>query len=195
MAPIHIFVWVSALLFQVGNGVSIGGWLGGYGPTTSADWATARRPAWLVPLGIAIWAVGLAGNIYHDDVLRAIRRDASRKKPAPKKTPVKKGRATGAAAAAAKKKKEAEGKEEKKVYAIPEGGLFGLVLYAHYFCEWVEWCGFWLVGGMACIPARNFVLNELATMLPRAWNGWFWYVDRFGRERIGDRKAAIPFLI
>jgi 3-oxo-5-alpha-steroid 4-dehydrogenase 1 len=176
MAPIHAFVFLSAAVFQVLNGLSIGGYLGGYGPTSPLDWAA--RPAYAVPLGIAVWAAGLAGNVYHDDILRAIRRDADRK------TREKKERAPAGG----------EGRVEK-VYEIPRGGLFGLVLYAHYFCEWVEWCGFWMVGGMACVPAQTFVLNEVTTMLPRAWNGWHWYVGRFGREKIGTRKAVVPWLI
>jgi 3-oxo-5-alpha-steroid 4-dehydrogenase 1 len=191
MAPIHLFVWTSALFFQVSNGVSIGGWLGGYGPTTPADWA--KRPAWVVPVGIAIWAAGLAGNIYHDDILRSIRRDKPGAKKATATTPKRGGARKGGATAATKGKGKKE--EEKKVYAIPQGGLFGLILYAHYFCEWIEWCGFWFVGGIGCIPASNFVFNEVITMFPRAWNGWYWYVDRFGRDKIGNRKAAIPFLL
>jgi 3-oxo-5-alpha-steroid 4-dehydrogenase 1 len=31
--------------------------------------------------------------------------------------------------------------------------------------------------------------------MPRAWNGWYWYVDRFGRDKVGSRKAVIPGLL
>jgi 3-oxo-5-alpha-steroid 4-dehydrogenase 1 len=173
MAPIHIFVWVAALAFQLANGISIGGWLGGYGPTTAKEWTT-RTSDWQVWAGIAIWAAGLAGNMWHDDILRDIRR------------PKKNGAEDSATKVTTK---------EGKVYAMPERGLFGIILYPHYFTEWIEWCGFWLVGGFACVPARNFVLNEVATMLPRALNGWHWYVEKFGKEKVGSRKAAIPWLI
>jgi 3-oxo-5-alpha-steroid 4-dehydrogenase 1 len=168
MADIHLFMWASALVFQVVNGVSIGGWIGGYGPRSERDWA--GREDWVVYAGMALWAAGFAGNVFHDEVLRDIRRSATRKV------------------------NEKTGKEEK-VYAVPERGLFKVILYAHYFCEWIEWCGFWVVGGWACLPAQTFVFNEVLTMLPRAWNGYFWYVERFGKEKIGDRKAVIPFLL
>ena len=52
-----------------------------------------------------------------------------------------------------------------------------------------------MVGGVACGPARAFVVNEVATMLPRALHGWDWYVEKFGRERVGKRKAIIPGLL
>lgn len=83
----------------------------------------------------------------------------------------------------------------EKVYMLPKNGLFHYVLFPHYLCEWVEWCGFWMVGGLACGPARAFVVNEVATMLPRALHGWDWYVEKFGREKVGKRKAIIPGLL
>lgn len=121
-------------------------------------------------IGGALWAAGLAANIYHDDILREIRRNPEKAK----------DKITG---------------DGGRVYAVPEGGLFGQALYAHYFCEWVEWIGFWIVGGWACGPARTFVVNEFFTMMPRAWNGKKWYVEKFGAEKIGGRKAAIPYVI
>lgn len=72
---------------------------------------------------------------------------------------------------------------------------------------------------MNCAPARNFVFNEIATMLPRAILGKEWYVflrtdasksrdqraytdvdipryeDRFGKEKVAGRKAVIPGLL
>jgi 3-oxo-5-alpha-steroid 4-dehydrogenase 1 len=175
MAPIHAFVWLAALAFQLANGISIGSWLGAYGPTTAAEWAV-RSSEWQVWLGMAIWAAGLAGNIWHDDILRDIRRP--------------KAKDNGGASATTKITTK-----EGKVYEMPERGLFKYILYPHYFSEWIEWCGFWLVGGIACVPARNFVLNEVTTMLPRAWNGWHWYVEKFGKDKVGSRKVVIPWLV
>lgn len=51
------------------------------------------------------------------------------------------------------------------------------------------------MGGSACVPARNFVLNEVATMLPRALKGRQWYMQRFGKEKVGGRKAIIPGIL
>ncbi len=181
MSPIHVFVWAFAILFQVTNGLSLGGWLGGYAHTTAADWhggepgyGTEKRMA----LGLVIWAFGLLGNIWHDDELREIRRVAARNE---------KKRAAAA---------QETGKNGKvgRVYMIPENGMFRWILYPHYFCEWIEWGGFWIIGGLGCTPARNFVLNEIATMLPRAVQGKRWYISRFGKEKVGGKKAIIPGL-
>jgi len=152
------------------QGISLGGWLGGYGPTTPSDWHA--RSGWIY-LGMVIWGFGLGGNMYHDDELREIRRVAAKEF----------------------EEKKKEGKDVKKHYEVPEAGLFRWVLYPHYLCEWIEWAGFWMVGGLACAPARVFLVNEIATMMPRALAGRRWYVERFGRERIGGRRAVVPGLL
>jgi 3-oxo-5-alpha-steroid 4-dehydrogenase 1 len=102
--------------------------------------------------------------------------------------------------AEAEKKAKEEGKPVEeikvdKVYMIPKNGLFHWVLYPHYFCEWVEWAGFWMVGGWDCVPARCFLINEISSMLPRAVQGWYWYVEKFGRDKVGSRKAIIPGIL
>jgi 3-oxo-5-alpha-steroid 4-dehydrogenase 1 len=177
MSPIHLLVWTSALMFQIINAISIGGWLAGYGPTAESDWEGRML---YIELGVIAWAIGLVGNIYCDDVLREIRRAAARTQ---------------------KKREEAQGdwKQESKtidkVYMLPRGGLFELVLYPHFLCEWIEWTGYWIVGGWTCLPARSFLLNEVSTMLPRALQGKRWYIQRFGKEKVGQRKAVIPGLI
>ncbi|KAL9100398.1 MAG: hypothetical protein Q9163_004220 [Psora crenata] len=177
MSPMHFIVWLSALSFQLINATSIGGWLGGFGPVTREDWQGAGPR---VEVGMMIWAVGLMATMYHDDELREIRRAAARNQ---------------------KRRQDAKAGDEKskkgvdKVYMIPENGLFRVILHPHYFCEWIEWCGFWMVGGWACVPARIFVVNEVATMLPRALQGKRWYVERFGKEKIGAKKAVIPGVI
>ncbi|KAK4907989.1 hypothetical protein LTR66_017600, partial [Elasticomyces elasticus] len=83
----------------------------------------------------------------------------------------------------------------EKLYMLPKNGLFRYVLFPHYLCEWIEWAGFWIVGGWACVPARSFLFNEIATMLPRAVQGRRWYVEKFGAEKVGGRKAVIPGVI
>ena len=175
MSPIHILVWLAALSFQLINATCIGGWLAGYGPTTKADWAD-KAPR--IEAGLMIFAGGLLANIYHDDELREIRRAAAREQKS-KETEGKKN----------------EGKSVNKVYMIPENGLFRVILYPHYFCEWIEWCGFWIVGGLCSVPARTFVINEVTAMLPRALQGKRWYLERFGQAKIGTKKAVIPGII
>jgi len=180
MSPIHLFVWFCALLFQLTNATVIGGWLAGYGPTTVYDWSGR---VYTMEVGMVIWGWGLLANIFHDDDLREIRRTTLRKQ---------------RAAAEEKAKKEGKPVEQvnvDKVYMIPKNGLFHYVLYPHYLCEWIEWFGFWVVGGWSCFPARAFLINEICSMLPRALQGYHWYVEKFGAEKVGDRKAIIPGLL
>jgi 3-oxo-5-alpha-steroid 4-dehydrogenase 1 len=176
MSPIHIVVCLMALSFQLSNATALGGWLAAYGPVTAAAWS--RRSTATLGLGAAVWAAGLAGNIWHDDILRELRRKAAREQ-------AEKEAKEGAAA-------KAQGKSVDKVYLMPEAGLFRWILYPHYLCEWIEWAGFWAFGGPACIPARSFVVNEVATMWPRARQGYFWYIHRFGKEKVGSRTAILP---
>lgn len=174
MSPIHPFVFVSAAAWQIVNGLSIGGWLAGYGPQTEGDWAGRL---YYIEVGLVIWGWGLLGNMFHDDDLREIRRSVIRRREEQ----------------AAKGGKSAESVE--KLYMLPKNGLFHYVLYAHYLCEWIEWAGFWMIGGWACVPARSFLLNEISTMLPRALSGKRWYIEKFGKEQVGSRKAVIPGLL
>ncbi|KAL0263362.1 hypothetical protein SLS55_002342 [Diplodia seriata] len=176
MSPIHPFVWACAGAWQLCNAVSLGGWLAGHGPRTPLDWAGRL---YVAEVGLVVWGWGLLANVYHDDDLREIRRAAARRQ---------------AREAEKEGGKKAEGGVEK-VYMLPKNGLFRWVLYAHYLCEWVEWCGFWMVGGWGCTPARSFVLNEVATMLPRAVQGKRWYIEKFGADKVGNRKAAIPGIL
>lgn len=180
MSPIHIIVWLMAVCFQLVNGISIGGWISGYGPSTQLEWqgqAVGYDISARVGLGLAIWTVGYLGNMYHDDELREIRRAALREQK-------KRAEAEG--------ETSANGKGVEKVYMIPQKGLFKWILYPHYVLEWVEWAGFWVIGGWDCVPARNFLLNEVSAMVPRALQGLPWYINRFGKERVGKRKALIP---
>lgn len=157
MSPIHPIVFLSAVGFNIANGLSIGGYFAGYGPSPVVSTKMVT--------GIAIWALGLCGNIYHDEILADIRRSASSKH---------------------------DKKGVQKLYLLPEGGLFRYALYPHYLCEWLEWFGFYLAAGWECQPARTFLLNEIATMTPRAVAGRRWYVQKFGKDRVGNRYAVIP---
>ena len=174
-SPIHPIVFLSAFSWQICNGLSLGGWLGGYGPTTVYDWAGRLYE---IEIGMVLWGWSFMANIFHDDDLREIRRSAARRQ---------------AEAAAKENKKDTQGVE--KVYMIPKNGLFHYILFPHYLTEWCEWAAFWLIGGRDCIPARSFLLNEISTMLPRAVAGKKWYVEKFGKEKVRGRKAIIPGLL
>ncbi|KAH8883430.1 3-oxo-5-alpha-steroid 4-dehydrogenase [Thozetella sp. PMI_491] len=175
MSPLHIIMMLFAACFQVFNATSIGSWLAAYGPTTQDDWAAqlAPFPTLQFSLGIAIFYLGLAANYYHDDELREIRRrEIARQE---------------------RISSQSGGKARvDKHYEIPQAGLFKIMLYPHYFVEWVEWFGFYVAAGWTCVPARLFVVNEIAAMLPRAVSGKKWYKEKFGEEKIRGKWAVIP---
>lgn len=174
MSPIHPVIMLCAMAFQVSNAISLGGWLAGHGPTTEHDWAGRL---YAIEIGLVIWVWGLLANMYHDDDLREIRRAAARKQE-------REAREKGTSPAGV-----------QKVYMIPKNGLFRWTLHAHYFCEWIEWAGFWMVGGWDCHPARTFLLNEITAMTPRAIAGKKWYEEKFGKEKVADRWAIVPGVI
>ena len=134
-------------------------------------------------VGMMIWGTGLLFNILHDEDLREIRRASRRKQIKLQEEAKKQG-----------KKGDEEVKVEK-VYMMPKNLLFQKVLYAHYLFEWMEWCGWWMMGGWGFTPGRIFVVNEIAVMLPRAIQGKRWYVENFGKEKVGGRNAVIPYLL
>lgn len=178
MSPIHPLVWAFAVVFQLANATCLGGWLAAYGPVTSAAWRAqlAPWPTLQFALGIAVFYVGLSANYFHDDELREIRR----------REQARQDRLAGGQRAGAR-----PGGVEKH-YQIPQAGLFRYMLYPHYLVEWVEWTGFYVACGLGCVPARSFVLNEIAAMLPRAVNGKKWYVEKFGEEKIRGKWAVLP---
>ena len=175
MSPIHPVVFVAAFTFNTVNALSIAGWCAGYGPTSAWDWAGRL---YVIEVALVLWGWSFMGNIFHDDDLREIRRAALRRQKE-----------------AASKQKSGKGEGVDKLYMMPKNGLFHYVLFPHYLCEWFEWAAFWLIGGWACVPARNFLVNEISTMLPRALAGKQWYVEKFGKEKVGRRKAVIPGLL
>ncbi|KEY74640.1 hypothetical protein S7711_05069 [Stachybotrys chartarum IBT 7711] len=171
MAPIHVAVWASALLFQVLNGTCLGSWLAAYGPVTQEEWASQSSTLQFVG-GIAIFYLGLASNFFHDDELREIRRREQQRQD--------------------RLRSQGQAGSIEKHYQIPQAGLFKYMLYPHYLSEWVEWLGFWMAAGFSCVPARAFLLNEVAAMLPRAVNGKKWYAEKFGQDKISKKWAIIP---
>lgn len=176
MSDIHVLVAFMAACFQIFNGTAIGSWLAAYGPVTADEWAKqSSLPQFAI--GIAIFYVGLASNFFHDEELREIRRTEERRQ-----------------ARIRAEQGGAEGKSTsvEKHYQIPQAGLFRYALFAHYFCEWVEWFGFLVAAGFGCRPAQAFLVNELFAMMPRAIRGKAWYKEKFGEEKISKKWVAIP---
>jgi 3-oxo-5-alpha-steroid 4-dehydrogenase 1 len=176
MSPLHILVWAFALLFQITNATALGSWLAAYGPTTAEEWQADSWSTVRFLGGVAVFYFGLATNYFHDDELRNIRRKEMRRMDRVAKEQKKAGKKVSV----------------EKHYQIPEAGLFKYMLYAHYFCEWIEWTGFWIAAGWGCVPARTFVINEVMVMFPRAVRGKWWYQERFGEEKVKGKWAVLP---
>ncbi|RAH41628.1 3-oxo-5-alpha-steroid 4-dehydrogenase family protein [Aspergillus brunneoviolaceus CBS 621.78] len=220
MSPIHLFIMVSAMLFNWFNSTCLAGWLVGYDipirpaspyhpSSPPSNTAAAAAPGKVVPyLGLALFLAGMAGNIYAERTLFRLRREEGARRAAA-------ADAAGGAGA---------------VYVIPPPStpLFASILYPHYVCEWLEWTGFalagtavrtvaaaaaaaasrplhlapWLrpaaqlaaaVGLPFPVPAAVFVVNAVTNMLPHARWGRRWYVERFGEEKVAGRGAVVPF--
>ena len=172
-SKMHVIVFLSAVLFNSVNGSLMGSYLSSHVAQMHLAGALDRPTFWV---GIAVWVLGFAGNVYHDEILLSIRRKA-------------------------KGKKQEGGKQ---YYAIPHGGLYRYISYPNYFSEWVEWTGFAGVaaplpalfsGGLTIMsPPWLFVWNEVFLMAPRAWRGHKWYYNKFP-EYPKERKAVIPFIL
>ncbi|KAF8268337.1 3-oxo-5-alpha-steroid 4-dehydrogenase-domain-containing protein [Lactarius quietus] len=170
----------AGIIFNVPNGFLLASFLTS---ASTASYLTGAFTSTRFWAGIALWAVGFAGNVYHDEILLNIRRKA-----------IAKGKA-----------RELDGDEKKTQrphYAIPHGGMYSLISFPNYFCEWIEWIGFALAAGplpsftllpmpsllrlRAARPVRGlddppwvFLLVEITAMVPRAVRGHRWYHERF----------------
>ncbi|KZO90348.1 hypothetical protein CALVIDRAFT_506952 [Calocera viscosa TUFC12733] len=149
-----------------------GSLLGTFLSSGEVDPAAWTHPAFWA--WVALFVAGMVGNIYHDNLLMSLRRR------------------THAAAAQ---------KGEKPHYGIPYGGLFSLVSYPNYLCEWLEWTGFAMASTVGSgfppaylTPPWVFLLSEVCVMLPRAVSGHGWYRQKF-EDYPKDRRAVIPFLL
>ncbi|KAK4867509.1 hypothetical protein LT330_001019 [Penicillium expansum] len=145
MSPIHVIIMSFAMLFNWFNSACLAGWLRGYTVSTIPSFHTASsgnpsRSAvvdLLPTVGVILFAIGMAGNIYSETALFRLRREEAETRAA-KKTDD--GTPAG---------DEAQGSRNKfhKVYVIPPTrGVFRYILYPHYVFEWIEWIGFALAG-------------------------------------------------
>lgn len=176
MSPIHAGISAMMALFQYVNSSCIACWLV-YSSSEPTPPPTSSVTAMLTSLiGLTTFFVGLAGNIVAQNQLFALRRGA------------------------AKRKAKSEGKAQityDKVYVIPPAtGLYKYVLSPHYVLEWVEWTGYWILGGGVGLgwntPALWFLINELVTMAPRAVSTRGWYEKRFGKRAAAGRGGFAP---
>ncbi|KAL4964750.1 3-oxo-5-alpha-steroid 4-dehydrogenase family protein [Aspergillus stella-maris] len=104
--------------------------------------ASSGSTSLLIPaIGVVLFFAGMAGNIWAERTLFALRREAADKK---HDRDANKN-------ATDEKTSNGERKDNTnkyhKIYIIPPSrGLFSSILYPHYVCEWLEWTGFALLG-------------------------------------------------
>lgn len=185
MSPIALPISVSMAMFQFVNSSCLACWIvydAAFSTTFPSNPTAKSSASLLLPLLplLLLFTLGLTSNILAEHTLFSLRR------------------------ASALRRAKSEGKplhtklSYHKVYVIPESkGWFRYTLYPHYAGEWVEWIGYWAVGGMAGMgwwgtPAWWFVVLEVATMAPRAVDGARWYRDRFGGSGVAGRWAVVP---
>lgn len=178
MSPIHLVVALLMVFFQFINSTSIGCWIiyGGRNIT----WETRPFFSMSSLVGLLIFFLGMAGNIIAENQLFTLRRGA------------------------AKRKARSEGKAVvtyDKVYVIPPAeGLYRYVLYPHFVLEWLEWTGYWILGGAWGFGWGNksaalwFVIFELASMMPRTVTGKHWYEKKFGKRAVAGRAGSVPLI-
>ncbi|GFZ43825.1 hypothetical protein JCM24511_01545, partial [Saitozyma sp. JCM 24511] len=199
-SPLHIVIPLLAAAWNLLNASLLATSLAFYPPET-----TLSSPRFW--FGVAGWALGFAGNVYHDEILNDLRR------------PPRRRLFRAADQAEAEDKKASKGH-----YAIPHGGLFRYVSFPNYLCEWLEWSAFAFAAGPLFIPIPAlsslhlsgrlgraaaglgwwptkllspgwmFVLAEISAMTPRAIRGHRWYRDTFGERFPRERKVVIPGL-
>lgn len=235
MSPIHLFVMFSATAFNWLNSSCLAGWMLGYAipipgfktngasalasPSSSSTSALTNS---LSLVGVALFAIGMTGNIYSETALFRLRKEEAEKRSAKKSD----------------SQDPATGNKYHKVYVIPPvQGVFRWILYPHYVFEWLEWTGFALAGtavhplagstkanlatagaGAAIapplrpapwvvpaawmadrlgvplpVPAVLFLINAVANMLPHARWGRKWYVEKFGEKEVAGRGAVVPW--
>ena len=207
----HLVVVSAAIAFNAPNGFLLAAFLTSASTASYLQGALSSARFWA---GIALWAAGFAGNVYHDEILLNIRRKA-----------IAKGKARELLDEHDDQKKKAQ----RPHYAIPHGGLYSLISFPNYFCEWVEWFGFALAAGpfpgFALLPSAKallaaarsahfaeagrllvpfvdsvsppwvFLFVEIITMVPRAVRAHRWYHERFKESYPRKRRAVIPWLL
>ena len=98
-----MLILVCAVGFNIVNGLALGGWLGGYGDAGGVGGGQ-------VLVGAGIWALGLGGNVWHEEILRRARK--------------------GEGEAGKGKVVRVGGRE----YRLPKGGGFAVCWYPHVSC-------------------------------------------------------------
>jgi len=174
---------------------SVGGFIGTfYALLTlliSAQQAAVPRDAYvaaLLPVGLALYAAGEAGNLYHHALLARMRRP-----PTEQATMLRGMSALALAATPTTAEALAAAPEKpKSAYSVPHGGLFDVVAMPHYFFELCAWLGVALVAQQL---NALLVFGGMASYLGgRAVATSRWYRAQFGAAWPEGRRHFVPFV-
>lgn len=80
----------------------------------------------------------------------------------------------------------------KAAYAVPRGGLFGLVACPHYLMELLAWLGIAMTSS-SLFAYLNFA-SMAAYLASRAHSTTRWYRAKFGEAYPRERKHLVPYL-
>ena len=138
----------------------------------------------LMAAGLAAFAVGEAGNLYHHALLASMRKTSPATATDVPPTPAS-SEALGATRSQATV-------APSKAYVMPSGGLFDLVTMPHYTFEIVAWIGIALV----CQQLNAFLAAAgMASYLAgRSVATTAWYRERFGDKWPSARRHLVPFI-
>jgi very-long-chain enoyl-CoA reductase len=114
--------------------------------------------------GLAMFCVGLLGNLWHHSILANLRRSEN----------------------------EGDITDESGKYKIPRGGLFSLVTCPHYFFECLGFWGIALVC-FTLIPL-SLAFHVTAFLSAQASSTTRWYKSKFGAKWPANRRHMIPFI-
>ncbi|SCZ91418.1 BZ3500_MvSof-1268-A1-R1_Chr1-2g01396 [Microbotryum saponariae] len=147
-ARMNIAVPLSAMLFNLANGGTMGFWISGgeatNGTNTTHAWGL-RNDSWALlvfAIGVNLWLFGFVGNVVCDEMLYDLKR--------------KKVKSSGRTLEQRKKM------SPRERYSIPKGFLYDYISHPSYFTEWIEWIGFAIAS--LCLAPSPFPGLALASI-------------------------------
>lgn len=183
-SPLHATVVLSAVCFNLMNGLLLGTWLRG------DKMSSSKGPeSWLCAgVGLVLFVCGFAGNVWHDNVLLQLR-----------KAP----RAGASVRTSAAQYRVPYGGLYRWI-SYPNY----LCECRSATDPGIEWSG-WALCCLSLVPHARaplvsqppalFVVLEIAVMLPRAIRGHRWYRAQFGVTPHGaypaERRAVVPYIL
>lgn len=145
----------------------------------------AQRPSSTsLALGLCLFALGEAGNLYHHALLARLRN--------PREQVAFTAAAVSATPSTADALAAPPAAPPARQYTLPRGGMFELVTMPHYFFELVAWLGIALVAQQA--NALLVFAGMVSYLSGRAVATTQWYMGKFGKSWPASRRHIVPFL-